>query len=102
VVVGKAGEYLNMLTQGDDGQRKKAAKELKKFNMPVVVTALIDAMRSDGSSSVRKEAANSLGQLLAREAEPALLQAAREDPNHGVRDAAIKAARKIEAVYLSD
>jgi HEAT repeat protein len=99
VVSAKADEYLGMLVRGDDGNRKKAAKELKKYNTPAVVTALIDAMQRDGDSDVRKEAANSLGKLTARDAQPALRQAAREDRDGGVRKAALKSALKIEAAY---
>jgi HEAT repeat protein len=99
VVQGKAGRYLSMLTEGDDGDRKKAAKELKDFNMPVVVNALVGALQHDGSSGVRKEAANSLGQLMARKSLPALRDAAREDEDKGVRKAALKSANKIESAY---
>jgi HEAT repeat protein len=99
VVGGKAGQYLAMLTEGNDHARKKAADELGNYNMPVVVTALVNALRTDGSAGVRKEAACSLGDLLARDARNALRQAAREDSDRGVRKAALKAATKIEEVY---
>jgi HEAT repeat protein len=95
----KAVEYLRMLVNGDDSDREKAAKELRKFNVPPVVTALIGALQRDGYSDAREQAANSLGEMLARDAQPSLRQAAREDTDKSVRKAALKAAVKIEAAY---
>ena len=68
VVTGKAGHLLNLLVNGDDGERKDAAKKLRDYEGRVVNQALIGALRHDGNSGVRKEAANSLGSLQAREA----------------------------------
>ena len=97
---GKAGEYINTLTRGEDSDRRKAAKELKKYkNVSAVVTALAHTLRTDESSDVRREAAYSLGDMAARDAQPALRQAAREDRDSGVRKAALKAAQKIEAAF---
>ena len=87
------------LCYGKIGQREKAAKELRKFNSPEVVGALMTALQRDGKSEVRQEAAKSLGELQARGAQPALRQAAREDTDGGVRKAALKSAMKIEASY---
>ena len=88
-----------MLYRGDDGDRKKAAEELKKFNMAPVITALIDALQNDGYADVRKEAATSLGEMTARDAQPAVRQAARQDGDAEVRKAALKSAQKLEAAY---
>ena len=85
VVVDPSGGQIRMLSLGDDGQREKAAKELRKFNSPEVVGALMTALQRDGKSEVRQEAAKSLGELQARGAQPALRQAAREDTDGGVR-----------------
>lgn len=89
--------YLYTLTRGDDAQRLKAATELKRFNTPAVVSALVDAMARDGLVTVRKEAARSLGTMLARKAHDALWKAAREDADASVRAEARDAALKIEA-----
>jgi hypothetical protein len=95
----KAAEYLRTLVQGDDSAREKAAKELKKFNVSPVISALIDAVQRDGYSDAREQAAISLGEMLARDAQPTLRRAAREDPDKDVRKAALKAAQKIETAY---
>jgi hypothetical protein len=95
----KAAELLKALARGDDSARRKAASDLKKFNLPPVVAALIDALQHDGSEDVRREAATSLGELTARDAQPALRKAAREDRDGGARKAALKSAVKIEAAY---
>ena len=99
VVQGRVGEYLARLTRGNDDSREKAAKELRKYNMPVVVDALTAALQRDGSDDVREQAANSLSHLEARDALPALHQAAYSDPDKDVRKAASKAARHIQATY---
>jgi len=91
--------YLSALERGDDSQRLKAAEELKRFNTPAAVEALVDALRKDGAPPVRKAAAESLGAMLAYKARAALWQAAREDDDAGVRKAARDAALKIEAYY---
>jgi len=92
-------EYLRMLRRGDDGDREKAAKKLKRFPTPQVIEALTEALARDGEDDVREEAAESLGSMLARKALPALRRAAREDEDRSVRREAKKAARKIEAFY---
>jgi len=99
VVIDPSGGQMRMLVLGDDGQREKAAKELRKFNTPDVIGVLMTALQRDGKSDVREQAAKSLGELLARGAQPVLRQAAREDTDSGVRKAALKAAIKIEAAY---
>ena len=98
-VVPRAAEYIGMLSQGKDSDRKKAAKELRHFNAQPVIAALIDALQKDGSGDVRKEAADSLGHMRAPEAQPVLRQAARYDIDSGVRKAALKSAQKIEKEY---
>jgi hypothetical protein len=99
VLSGKAAEYARQLLHGSDSAREKAAKELKKYNMPGVVTVLVNALQNDGKDDVREESAVSLGSLLARDAMPALHQAAREDSAKDVRKAALKAIKKIEEAY---
>jgi HEAT repeat protein len=95
----QTGQYLHLLARGDPGDRRKAAKELRRHLCPPVIAGLIIALERDDSHDVRKEAASSLGQLLARDAEPALRLAAREDQDGGVRKAALTSARKIQAAY---
>jgi HEAT repeat protein len=95
----KAAEHLRSLTGGKEGDRRKAARELKNYNMSAVVEALLDSLRRDESDSVRKEAATSLGEMKAREAQPALRLASRQDDDSGVRKAALKSAQKIEQAF---
>jgi HEAT repeats len=91
--------YLATLVRGDDGQRRKAAKELRRFNNAKVVAALVGALGKDGDDDVREEVARSLGAMLARKAHDALWKAAREDADRNVRDAARESALKVEAYY---
>jgi len=99
VYLDNQAEYLLMLRRGDDGDREKAAKRLKRFATPQVIEALTEALARDGEDDVRQEAAESLGSMLARKALPTLLRAAREDQDRSVRREARKAAQKIEAFY---
>lgn len=90
---------LAALVRGDDRQRHKAARELKRFNNAKGVAALVDALAKDGDADVREEAARSLGAMLARKAHRALWKAAREDAGPDVRDAARESALKVEAYF---
>jgi len=97
VQVDTEASYVYTILRGDDAQRLKAATELKRFNTPASVDALIDALARDGLSTVRQQAARSLGAMLARQAQAALWKAAREDPDADVRTEARDAALKLDA-----
>lgn len=90
----QVAEWVHIvLNHPEASKRAQAAEALADVHAaehPEAVTALVEALRKDGSPSVRKAAATSLGKLQPRslEAAEALNQAIKHDDNWSVRLAA--------------
>ena len=93
---GTANGWINMLKSmcwGMAGARTMAAKELGKFDLPISVSALIEAL-DDPTPKVRAAAAKSLGKLGSQQAKDPL-QRLLQDPEESVRKEAQTAISKI-------
>jgi hypothetical protein len=85
-------KYLLVLRNGNDKERKQAARKLKEYNQPSVVAALLDAVKYDWK--VRYEALLSLYELKSKSALNIFVERL-EDPSSRIRHVSILALGEI-------